>query len=214
MFIIFKSYISRCCCFAPAWSPLNCRIGHLHESRFNNNTVLFFVLIVITGNGKGKTTSALGQAMRVVGEGGKVMMYQFIKGPWKSGEDESMKRLMPDFEIIKGGMGFVGILGDPHPKSVHIKAAKETWEKCKKAIESKKYQLVILDEINVAIKLGLLKVGPVYTFLKKWKGIVTVMATGRDADEKLISLADLVSEVKEIKHPFSKGVGARQGIEY
>ncbi len=172
------------------------------------------MLIVVTGNGKGKTTSALGQALRVVGEGGKAIMYQFIKGPWKSGEDESMKRLMPEFEIIKGGKGFVGILGDPYPRSVHIKAAEETWSTAKKAIESKKYQLVVLDEINVAIKLGLLKVGPVFSFLKKYRGIVNIMVTGRDAHDKLIELADLVSEVKEIKHPFNKGVGARKGIEY
>lgn len=172
------------------------------------------MLIVVTGNGKGKTTSALGQALRVVGEGGEAIMYQFIKGPWKSGEDESMKRLMPEFEIIKGGKGFVGILGDPYPRSVHIKAAEETWAIAKKAIESKKYQLVVLDEINVAIKLGLLKISPVFSFLKKYRGIVNIMVTGRDAHNKLIELADLVSEVKEIKHPFNKGVSARKGVEY
>lgn len=122
--------------------------------------------------------------------------------------------MIPDFEIIKGGKGFVGILGDPYPKSVHIKAAEETWFTAKKAIESKKYQLVVLDEINVAIKLGLLKISPVFSFLKKYRGIVNIMVTGRDADVKLIELADLVSEVKEIKHPFNKGVSARKGVEY
>ncbi|MBI2454126.1 MAG: cob(I)yrinic acid a,c-diamide adenosyltransferase [Parcubacteria group bacterium] len=172
------------------------------------------MLIIVTGNGKGKTTSALGQALRVVGEGGRAVMYQFIKGPWKSGEDESQKMLQPHFEIIKGGKGFVGILGDPYPRSVHIKAAVETWTKAKEAIESKKYQLVILDEVNVALKLGLLKISPVFSFLKKYRGIVNIMATGRDAHPRLIKLADLVSEVKDIKHPFHKGVGARKGVEY
>ncbi|MBI4119025.1 MAG: cob(I)yrinic acid a,c-diamide adenosyltransferase, partial [Parcubacteria group bacterium] len=135
------------------------------------------MLIVVTGNGKGKTTSALGQALRVVGEGGRAVMYQFIKGPWKSGEDESSKLLHPHFEIIKGGLGFVGILGDSYPKSAHIKKAEETWVKAQEAIESKKYQLVVLDEINVAIKLGLLKISPVFSFLKKHKGIVNIMVT-------------------------------------
>jgi len=172
------------------------------------------MLIVLTGNGKGKTTSALGQALRVVGEGGRVVMYQFIKGPWKSGEDESMKRLRPDFDIIKGGKGFVGILGDPYPRQVHVDAAAETWAKATTAIESKKYQLVVLDELNVALKLKLLKLTPVYNFLKKHRGIVNIMITGRDAHNRLIALADLVSEVKEIKHPFQKGIGARKGIEY
>ncbi|MBI4120163.1 MAG: cob(I)yrinic acid a,c-diamide adenosyltransferase [Parcubacteria group bacterium] len=190
------------------------------------------MLIVVTGNGKGKTTSALGQALRVIGEGGRAVMYQFIKGPWKSGEDKLISNLksqnsklkdkksldglenLYDFDIVKGGKGFVGILGDPYPRSVHIKAAEETWTKAQAAIESKKYQLVVLDEINVAIKLGLIKVGPVFSFLKKHKGIVNIMATGRDAHPRLIKLADLVSEIKDIKHPFNQGVSARRGIEY
>ena len=190
------------------------------------------MLIVVTGNGKGKTTSALGQALRVMGEGGRAVMFQFIKGPWKSGEDiliskiKNQKSKIKDkklleglenfyeFDIIKGGRGFVGILGDPYPKQVHVEAAEKTWSEAKSAIESKKYQLVILDELNVALKLGLVKIGPVFSFLKKHKGIVNIMATGRDAQPRLVELADLVSEIKDIKHPFSKGVGARRGVEY
>ncbi|MBI2052310.1 MAG: cob(I)yrinic acid a,c-diamide adenosyltransferase [Candidatus Sungbacteria bacterium] len=175
------------------------------------------MLIVITGNGKGKTTSALGQALRVVGEGGRAVMYQFIKGPWVSGEDKFFSNSqfsILNFQIIKGGLGFVGILGDSYPKSAHIKKAEETWVKAQEAIESKKYQLVVLDEINVAIKLGLLKISPVFSFLKKHKGIVNIMVTGREAHSRLIGLADLVSEIRDVKHPFSKGIGARKGIEY
>lgn len=190
------------------------------------------MLMIVTGNGKGKTTSALGQALRVIGNGGKAIMFQFIKGPWKSGEDvliskiKSQKLKIKDkkileglenlynFEIIKGGLGFVGIRGDAHAFGDHVKAAEKTWDKAKTAIESKKYQLVILDELNVAIKIGLIKIGPVFSFLKKHKELVNIMATGRDAHFKLIDLADLVSEVKDIKHPFSKGVKAQKGIEY
>ena len=108
----------------------------------------------------------------------------------------------------------MGILGDPYPRQVHIDAAAETWAKAIAAIESKKYQLVILDELNVALKLKLLKLTPVYNFLKKNRARFNIMVTGRDAHPRLIKLADLVSEVKEIKHPFAKGVGARKGIEY
>lgn len=172
------------------------------------------MLIVITGNGKGKTTSALGQALRVIGDGGKAIMYQFIKGPMKSGEDESVKRLHPEFEIIKGGKGFVGIRGDVHPRSVHIKAAEETWAKAKKAIESKKYDFIALDELNVALDLKLLKLSPVYSFLKKNKARVNIMVTGRYAPKKMLELGDIVSEVRDVKHPFHKGSGARKGIEY
>ena len=121
---------------------------------------------------------------------------------------------IPNFQIVKGGLGFVGIRGDTHPRSAHIKAAEKTWNEARAAIESKKYQLVVLDEINVAIKLGLVKVGPVFSFLKKHKGIVNIMVTGREAHPRLIRLADLVSEIKDIKHPFSQGVSARRGIEY
>ena len=172
------------------------------------------MLIVLTGNGKGKTTSALGQAMRVIGEGGKVIMLQFIKGPWKSGEDKTWKRLRPDFKIIKGGKGFVGILEDLLPRSVHVKTAEDTWKKAKKYIESGKYNLVILDELNVALKLRLLSLKNILPTLKKHKYNIDIMVTGREASNQMIKIADLVSEVKEIKHPFNKGGKARKGIEF
>lgn len=144
-------------------------------------------------------------------------MFQFIKGPWQSGEDKFFSKLQAPnskLRIIKGGLGFVGIRGDRHSLNAHVKAVAKIWNDAKAAIESKKYQLVILDELNVAIKIGLMKIGPVFSFLKKHKKIVNIMATGRDAHFKLIYLADLVSEVKDIKHPFSKGVKAKKGIEY
>jgi cob(I)alamin adenosyltransferase len=172
------------------------------------------MLIVITGNGKGKTTSALGQALRVIGDGGKAIMYQFIKGPMKSGEDESVKRLHSDFEIIKGGLGFVGIRGDTHPINEHIKAAEKTWSNVKKAIESKKYNFIVIDELNVALDLKLLKLAPVVSFLEKNKTRVNIMVTGRYANKKIMELGDIVSEILDVKHPFEKGVGARKGIEY
>ncbi len=172
------------------------------------------MLIVVTGNGKGKTTSALGQALRAVGERKRVVMIQFIKGPWVSGEDKSVERLKPDFEIIKGGKGFVGIQGDSLPRQEHEQAAGETWEKVKRAIEDKEYDLVIADELNVALHLDLLEAAPVCAFLKKHKDELDIMVTGRYAKNEMLELADLVSEVKEIKHPFNKGEVARRGVEY
>lgn len=175
------------------------------------------MLIIVTGNGKGKTTSALGQALRVIGDGGKAIMFQFIKGPWLSGEDFIFaKSQIPStkFQIIKGGLGFVGIRGDTHPRGEHIKAAEATWAKVQKAIESKKYDLVILDELNVALDLKLLKLAPVYSFLKKNRARFNIMVTGRYAPKKIIEIGDIVSEVVDVKHPFEKGVGAKKGIEY
>ena len=172
------------------------------------------MLIIVTGNGKGKTTSALGQALRAVGEYKRAIMFQFIKGPWVSGEDRSAERLKPDFEIVKGGKGFVGILGDTLPREEHEKAAEDTWKKVTDAVKSRVYDLVIADELNVALHLNLLPLEPVLMFLKEHKDTLDIMVTGRDAKEEIVELADLVSEVKEIKHPFNKGEVARRGIEY
>lgn len=186
----------------------------LKQSSFKRSSVGKCMLIVLTGNGKGKTTSALGQALRAVGEKRRVIMIQFIKGPWASGEDEAAKRLAPDFMIIKGGKGFVGILGDPYPKEVHKKAAQKTWIQAKKDLASGKYDLVILDELNVALKLRLLTQKEVIPFLAEQKDKLDIMITGRDAAPKMIEIADLVSEIKEKKHPFKKGIIARRGIEF
>lgn len=178
------------------------------------------MLIILTGNGKGKTTSALGQALRAVGDGKKVIMYQFIKAPkskrnpWTTGEDFSWKLLAPKFKLVKGGKGFVGILGDSLPRSTHKKAAYETWEKGKRAIKSGKYDMVIFDELNVALKLKLLPLKDIMPTLRKYKEKTDIMITGRGASPQLIKLADLVSEVKEIKHPYNKGAKSKKGIEY
>lgn len=172
-----------------------------------------FMIIVYTGNGKGKTTSAIGQAVRSLGEGKKVIMIQFIKGPWRSGEDEFSQKLKKflNFQIIKGGKGFVGILGDKLPRSVHKKAAQQTLKLAEKTILSKKYDLVILDEVNVAIGLKLISEKEVLKVLKKTPDDVDVILTGRNAPKKFIDLADIATEMKEIKYKFKP---VKQGIEY
>ncbi len=183
------------------------------------------MILIFTGNGKGKTTSALGQAIRALGQGKKVLVIQFIKGPWISGEDKFAKTVK-NFRIIKTGRGFVKILGDKLPFSEHKKAAREGLELAAKAIKSKKYDLIILDEVNVAVNLKLIKVTDVLKILKlisvnprqnlrKSAREADVILTGRNAPKSFIKIAGLVTEMKEIKHPFQKNKkSARAGIDF
>ncbi len=172
------------------------------------------MIYLFTGNGKGKTTAALGQAIRTLGDGKKVLMIQFIKGPWISGEDKIWKKLYPDFEIIKGGKGFIGIMGDKLPRIVHEKAAEETLEKFCEAINSNKYDLVVADEIHNALYLNLIKIDKVLKILKNAPQDIDIILTGRNAPRKLLDLADLVTEMKEIKHPYNTGKKGKFGLEF
>lgn len=171
------------------------------------------MIIVFTGNGKGKTTASLGQAIRVLGEGKKVIMIQFIKGLWISGEDNFIYTFIPrsKFQIIKGGRGFVGIMDDCLPRSVHKKAALQTLKLAKDAILSKKYDLVILDEINVAVGLKLISEKDVLKILERVPAGTDVFLTGRNAPKKFIDLAEIATEMKEIKYKFRP---AKRGLEY
>ncbi|MCE5253841.1 MAG: cob(I)yrinic acid a,c-diamide adenosyltransferase [Actinomycetia bacterium] len=170
-------------------------------------------IVVLTGNGKGKTTSALGMAVRAIGQGLRVIMLQFLKGSWKYGELETAKRLAPDLTIRPLGEGFVHVNPDnPDPKDV--RCAQRAWELCKEALLSGDYGMVILDEINVAISYGLLPVDEVIGALEQRPYEVHVVLTGRDAHPKILELADLVTEMTEVKHPYTVGVTARRGIEY
>ena len=168
-----------------------------------------------TGNGKGKTTAALGSALRAVGERKKVLMVQFIKGPWKSGEDEAYKKLAPDFLLVKMGKGFVGILGDTLPRGEHEKAAEAALVFARAEAEAQKWDIIILDEVNNAIQLGLIKKEKVLEFVQYAKEKVEhLILTGRDAPEELIDLADLVTEMKDVKHPYYEGKKGKRGLEY
>lgn len=142
-------------------------------------------------------------------------MIQFIKGPWSSGEDESHKKLLPNFEIRKRGRGFVGILNDNLPREEHEKAARDALEEAKQEIASKKWDILILDEVNVAIGIHIIDVKAVIDVihLAREKKIDLIL-TGRGKHEELIGEADLVTEMVDIKHPFEKGIKARRGIEY
>lgn len=192
------------------------------------------MLILFTGNGKGKTTAALGQAVRMVGRDRRVLMIQFIKGPWKSGEDyiEIVKKDSPPayasgsptFKLVKMGLGFVGILGDTLPKEEHAKAAREALATFRSELAggkpasakatAGKWDLIILDEINVAVSLGLLTKEEVLDAVKDLPPEKFVIFTGRGAPQEFIDRADLVTEMREIKHPFNDGKMAKIAVEF
>ena len=173
------------------------------------------MLYIFTGNGKGKTTAALGTAMRAVGEGKRVLMVQFIKGPWKSGEDFLAPGLEPHFRLVKMGKGFVGILGDTLPREEHEKAADDALAYARGEALSGRWDLVILDEVNNALQLGLLAKEDVLEFVQEIKGkLEHLILTGRDAIPELVDIADLVTEMRDIKHPYEKGIKGKRGLEY
>ena len=170
--------------------------------------------IVYTGKGKGKTTAALGLALRASGYEKKICMIQFIKGSWHYGEMDSSKKLEPNFEIVAVGRGFVGIIDDKSPKEDHEKIAQEAIKISNEKIQSEKYDIVILDEINYAVNLDLISVEDVMNLIKNKPNSVDLILTGNYARDEVIKIADLVTEMKEIKHPFQKGIKAKKGIDF
>lgn len=172
------------------------------------------LVIVYTGKGKGKTTAALGMALRAVGYDYKVCMIQFIKGSWHYGEMTSSKRLEPEFELTAVGKGFVGIMDDKSPIEDHRKIAAEALAIARQKIGSQKYNIVILDEINYAVNLGLVPADDVIGLIKSKPPAVTLVLTGNHASESIMELADLVTEMREVKHPFKSGIKAKKGIDF
>lgn len=172
------------------------------------------LVIVYTGKGKGKTTAALGIALRAVGYKKKICMIQFIKGSWHYGEMHSSKKLEPEFEMIAVGKGFVGILDDKSPKEDHKETAKEAIRISKEKIRSGAYDIVILDEINYAVNLELISIKEVMELIESKPSETDLVLTGNYAKKEIIERADLVTEMKEIKHPFQLGIKAKKGIDF
>jgi cob(I)alamin adenosyltransferase len=165
---------------------------------------------VYTGNGKGKTTAALGLALRAAGNGLKVLIVQFMKGT-ASGELEAAQRLSPFLTIIKAGReGFI-FKGEVDP--VDLKMAEEGFLLAKKAIEDREYDIVILDEINMAVDFDLIPLSDLLQLVDSKPVTVELVLTGRNAKPELLEKADLVTEMVERKHYYAKGVPARKGIE-
>ena len=172
------------------------------------------LVIVYTGKGKGKTTAALGIALRAVGYNHRVCMIQFIKGSWHYGEMTSSKRLEPEFELAAVGKGFVGIMDDKSPLDDHKKVAAQALAIAKEKIASGRYEVVILDEINYAVNLGLVLLDDVLEMIRTKPEKVSLVLTGNHARDEVVEAADLVTEMREVKHPFRSGIRAKKGIDF
>lgn len=174
------------------------------------------LIIVHTGDGKGKTTAALGLAVRAWGDGLRVLILQFIKGGWKYGELDTIEKLKAidgRIELRQCGKGFTRRDGDEH-RQEHAAAAAEAMVQARKELASGDWDLIIFDEINYAVKFGLIDIAEVLLLLDDRPENVHVVLTGRDARPELIEKADLVTEMKLVRHPFQKGVKAQKGIEF
>ena len=172
------------------------------------------LIMVNTGNGKGKTTAALGTALRACGYGYKVLMIQFVKGPWKSGEQAIAPKLAPDFELVKTGKGFFKIMGDRLPEEEHKEAARLGLEFAKENVASGQYDLIILDEINNAVADGLLPVEPLLALLDGKPYALHLILTGRNAHPEVLRRAHMITEMTEVKHPYQQGILAQKGIDF
>lgn len=166
---------------------------------------------VFTGNGKGKTTSSLGLAFRALGHGHKVCIIQFIKGSWKYGELDAAKQFseLLDFHVM--GRGFTWKSDDLEKDKA---VAREAWDFAKKVISGNEYDMVILDELTYLPHYNIIDEQEILTVLEGKPAEQHVVITGRYASDKMIALADLVTEMKEIKHPYKNGIKAQKGFEF
>jgi cob(I)alamin adenosyltransferase len=172
------------------------------------------LLIVYTGAGKGKTSCALGTCFRAVGQGLRALMLQFIKGSWHYGELDAAKMLGEDkFEIRPMGRGFVK-MGGAETDPEDLRLCEEAWSWGVEQMHSGKYDLIVFDEINYVISYKMLDPERVVAELARRPEQLHVICTGRNAHPKLVELADLVTEMREIKHPYTQGILAQRGIDY
>jgi cob(I)alamin adenosyltransferase len=171
------------------------------------------LIIVNTGPGKGKTTAAMGTGLRALGQGLRVLMLQFLKGSWHYGELDAVLAFGDKFVIKQLGRGFVKV-GGAEPDPEDMKLVDAAWAEADQAIHSGEWDLVILDEINYAISYGMLDPAKVVASLKRKPEMVHVILTGRNAHPTIVEIADTVTEMRQVKHAYEKGVEAQRGIEY
>jgi cob(I)alamin adenosyltransferase len=171
------------------------------------------LILVNTGNGKGKTTASLGVAFRAMGYDMKVLMVQFLKGAWKPGEYRAFKRFEPNFLIRPMGQGFLWI--EPEKKAEeNQKMVTEAWEWGREQVRSGSWDLVIFDEINYAMSYGMIPVAEVEDMLANKPPMLHIILTGRNAPQEIIDAADTVTEMRPIKHAYEKGTTGQKGIEF
>jgi cob(I)alamin adenosyltransferase len=174
------------------------------------------LVIVYTGNGKGKTTAALGLAVRAAGNGFRVLFLQFIKGQWKTGEYQAVRALAPNIELVRMGKGFtIERLRDKRiPMEEHEQAAADAFARAGEVVRSNAYDMVVLDELLGSIKAGLVPLDDVLQLIRDKPPTLHLVMTGRGAPQALIDAADLVTEMTPIKHPYDQGIKAQRGIEF
>ena len=171
------------------------------------------LILINTGPGKGKTTAAMGTALRAVGNGMRVLMLQFLKGSWHYGELDAVEAFGGNWVMKQMGRGFVKIGGaETDPEDIRMVEA--AWDEARQAILSGEWDMVVLDEINYAIGYKMLAPETVAEVLRRKPPMTHVILTGRNAHSSLIEIADTVTEMREVKHAYEKGVLAQRGIEY
>ena len=172
------------------------------------------LVVVLTGNGKGKTTSAMGMALRAAGHQMRVCIIQFMKGDIYSGEWDGVKLLGDQVELHSTGKGFCGIQGNPYPHSEHRENAQQALKLVDQKMLSGEYDILILDEINNALQLKLIDLDQLLAILDNKPELLHLIMTGRDAHEELLNRADTASRVDEITHAYRKDIEPQPGIDY
>jgi cob(I)alamin adenosyltransferase len=172
------------------------------------------LVIVFTGDGKGKTSAAIGMAVRASGHKMYVSVVQFIKSPAAGGEARAAERLAPEIDFISLGKGFITGAPGSSTRTEHEKAAKEALKLAKQRMLAGSWDLLILDEVNNAVQLGLLDLAEVMELVKNKPAKLHLVLTGRNAHPDLIAAADLVTEMRAIKHPYDRGIPAQRGIDF
>ena len=175
------------------------------------------LVIINTGNGKGKTTAAIGLGVRAAGNRMRVRMIQFIKGVWKTGEQRTLLQLAPYFELERMGQGFTldGLRDERVPMDEHEAKARAGWARAQQTVRAGEHDVVILDEIMATIHAGFVSVDDVLTLVQEKPPMMHLVLTGRNAPPELVAVADLVSEIQPVKHPYKdQGIKAQKGVEF
>lgn len=167
------------------------------------------LLLVITGNGKGKSTSGFGTIARAVGHGKRCAVAQFIKGTWENGERNLLEKLGVEFQVMATGFTW-----DTQNKQTDTEAAQQVWQQCQRMLNDDSLDVVLFDELTYMVSYGYIELDEVVTALQQRPAMQSVIITGRGAHRTLIELADTVSEVKNVKHAFDSGVKALKGVDW
>ncbi len=186
-----------------------------HDRELRTKTIRRGVLLVHTGDGKGKSTSAFGTAIRAAGHGQRVAIVQFTKGSWKTGEQAAFQRF-PEIDHFIVGDGFTW---DTQNRQADMASARSGWELCVDLIEASrgdapKYDLIVLDELNIVLRYGYLPVDEIVAVLANRPEKLNLIVTGRDAPPEVVAIGDTVTEMKLVKHAYAAGIKAQRGIEF